>query len=134
MNGAAERGYTAAMIGNRLVYHAEVLTLTGDSYRTRQRGELLAKEDRASHDQNQTEGSTFPSGKGPTLGELLRPPSDRQRCHHQMIGRNLTRSRSLTVAIGTFKESAAEKGCSLVGARRKRPRVMAVQVSPLRAP
>ena len=36
----------AAMI-DRLVHHAEVLTLTGDSYRTRQR---LAKEDRAADD------------------------------------------------------------------------------------
>ncbi|MGW4623760.1 ATP-binding protein [Streptomyces sp. NPDC004592] len=35
----------AAMIG-RLVHHAEVLTLTGDSHRTRQRRELLAKENR----------------------------------------------------------------------------------------
>lgn len=33
----------AAMI-DRLVHHAEVLTLTGDSYRTRQRRELLAKD------------------------------------------------------------------------------------------
>nr|WP_305039485.1 IS21-like element helper ATPase IstB [Frankia sp. Cj3] len=32
----------AAMI-DRLVHHAEILTLTGDSYRTRQRRELLAK-------------------------------------------------------------------------------------------
>ena len=32
----------AAMI-DRLVHHAEVLTLTGDSYRTRQRRELLTK-------------------------------------------------------------------------------------------
>jgi DNA replication protein DnaC len=39
----------AAMI-DRLVHHAEVLTLTGDSYRTRQRRELLAKENRASRD------------------------------------------------------------------------------------
>jgi hypothetical protein len=38
----------AAMI-DRLVHHAEVLTLTGDSYRTRQRRELLAKENRAHH-------------------------------------------------------------------------------------
>ncbi|MGA5069090.1 ATP-binding protein [Streptomyces exfoliatus] len=36
----------AAMI-DRLVHHAEVLTLTGDSYRTRQRRELLNKENRA---------------------------------------------------------------------------------------
>jgi len=36
----------AAMI-DRLVYHAEVLTLTGDSYRTRQRRELLIKQNRA---------------------------------------------------------------------------------------
>jgi DNA replication protein DnaC len=35
---------------DRLVHHAEVLTLTGDSYRTRQRRELLAKENRASRD------------------------------------------------------------------------------------
>ncbi|WAU86363.1 ATP-binding protein [Streptomyces sp. Qhu-G9] len=35
----------AAMI-DRLVHHAEVLTLAGDSYRTRQRRELLAKENR----------------------------------------------------------------------------------------
>lgn len=33
----------AAMI-DRLVHHAEVLTLTGDSYRTRARRELLAKD------------------------------------------------------------------------------------------
>lgn len=33
----------AAMI-DRLVHHAEVLTLTGDSYRTRQRRELLGKD------------------------------------------------------------------------------------------
>lgn len=39
----------AAMI-DRLVHHAEVLTLTGDSYRTRQRRELLAKENRAGRD------------------------------------------------------------------------------------
>jgi len=39
----------AAMI-DRLVHHAEVLTLTGDSYRTRQRRELLAKENRAHND------------------------------------------------------------------------------------
>ncbi|MFJ9712004.1 IS21-like element helper ATPase IstB [Streptomyces sp. NPDC101234] len=38
----------AAMI-DRLVHHAAVLTLTGDSYRTRQRRELLAK-DRAGRD------------------------------------------------------------------------------------
>ncbi len=37
----------AAMI-DRLVHHAEVLTLTGDSYRTRQRRELLTKENRDS--------------------------------------------------------------------------------------
>ncbi|MGA7051170.1 MAG: IS21-like element helper ATPase IstB [Mycobacterium sp.] len=36
----------AAMI-DRLVHHAEVLTLTGDSYRTRARRELLAKDRRA---------------------------------------------------------------------------------------
>ena len=36
----------AAMI-DRLVHHAEVMTLTGDSYRTRQRRELLAKDSRA---------------------------------------------------------------------------------------
>ncbi|MGW4652646.1 ATP-binding protein [Kitasatospora sp. NPDC004289] len=35
----------AAMI-DRLVHHAEVRTLTGDSYRTRRRRELLAKENR----------------------------------------------------------------------------------------
>jgi DNA replication protein DnaC len=34
-----------AMI-DRLVHHAEVLTLTGDSYRTRQRRELLTKDNR----------------------------------------------------------------------------------------
>lgn len=39
----------AAMI-DRLVHHAEVLTLTGDSYRTRQRRELLAKDNRANRD------------------------------------------------------------------------------------
>ncbi|KIF72825.1 ATPase AAA [Streptomyces sp. 150FB] len=38
----------AAMI-DRLVHHAEVLTLTGDSYRTRQRRELLAQENRTQH-------------------------------------------------------------------------------------
>src|SRR3954468_13519567 len=36
----------AAMI-DRLVHHAEVLTLTGDSYRTRQRRQLLAKDNRS---------------------------------------------------------------------------------------
>ncbi|MFC9932223.1 ATP-binding protein [Streptomyces sp. NPDC127190] len=39
----------AAMIG-RLVHHAKVLTLTGDSYRTCRRRELLAKENRARRD------------------------------------------------------------------------------------
>ena len=39
----------AAMI-DRLVHHAEVLTLTGDSYRTRQRRELRAKQNRAQRD------------------------------------------------------------------------------------
>jgi DNA replication protein DnaC len=34
----------AAMI-DRLVHHAEVLTLSGDSYRTRARRELLANRD-----------------------------------------------------------------------------------------
>lgn len=37
----------AAMI-DRLVHHAEVLTLTGDSYRTRQRRQLLAKDQHGS--------------------------------------------------------------------------------------
>jgi hypothetical protein len=32
---------------DRPVHHAKVLTLTGDSYRTRQRRELLAKQNRA---------------------------------------------------------------------------------------
>jgi DNA replication protein DnaC len=35
---------------DQLVHHAEVLTVTGDSYRTRQRRELLSKEHRASCD------------------------------------------------------------------------------------
>ena len=35
---------------DRLVHHAEVLTLTGDSYRTRQRRELLTKNNRAERD------------------------------------------------------------------------------------
>lgn len=39
----------AAMI-DRLVHHAEVLTLTGDSYRTRQRRELLTKGTQANQD------------------------------------------------------------------------------------
>ncbi|MEU5198240.1 ATP-binding protein [Streptomyces scabiei] len=39
----------AAMI-DRLVHHAEVLTLTDDSCRTRRRRELLAKENRAGRD------------------------------------------------------------------------------------
>jgi len=39
----------AAMI-DRLVHHAEVLTLTGDSCRTRQRREFLAKQNRADRD------------------------------------------------------------------------------------
>jgi len=39
----------AAMI-DRLVHHAEVLTLTGDSYRTRQRRELLTKDNRTNRD------------------------------------------------------------------------------------
>ncbi|MGH3932653.1 MAG: IS21-like element helper ATPase IstB [Pseudonocardiaceae bacterium] len=39
----------AAMI-DRLVHHAEVRTLTGDTYRTRQRRELLAKDNRAGRD------------------------------------------------------------------------------------
>jgi DNA replication protein DnaC len=39
----------AAMIDG-LVHHAEVLTLTGDSYRTRQRRELLAKDNRIGHE------------------------------------------------------------------------------------
>jgi DNA replication protein DnaC len=38
----------AAMI-DRLVHHAEVLTLTGDSYRTRARRELLAKDRAGRH-------------------------------------------------------------------------------------
>jgi DNA replication protein DnaC len=36
----------APAVIDRLVHHAEVLTLTGDSYRTRQRRELLTKETR----------------------------------------------------------------------------------------
>jgi hypothetical protein len=34
---------------DRLVHHAEVLTLTDDFYRTRQRRELLAKDNRSDH-------------------------------------------------------------------------------------
>jgi DNA replication protein DnaC len=34
---------------DRLIDHAEVLTLTGDSYRTRQRRELRAKDNRSSN-------------------------------------------------------------------------------------
>lgn len=40
----------AAPMIDRLVHHAEVLTLTGDSYRTRQRRQLLTKENRAAND------------------------------------------------------------------------------------
>ncbi|MFJ9946253.1 ATP-binding protein [Streptomyces erythrochromogenes] len=40
----------AAVVIDRLVHHAEVLTLTGDSYRTRRRRELLAKENRVNRD------------------------------------------------------------------------------------
>jgi DNA replication protein DnaC len=36
----------AATMIDRLVHHAEVLTLTGDSYRTLARRELLAKDNR----------------------------------------------------------------------------------------
>ncbi|GAA4289716.1 hypothetical protein GCM10023161_32970 [Mycobacterium paraffinicum] len=39
----------AAMI-DRLVHHAEVLTLTGDPYRTRQRRQLLTKDNRTAHE------------------------------------------------------------------------------------
>jgi DNA replication protein DnaC len=35
---------------DRLVHHAEVLTLTDDSYRTRARRELLAKNNRSNQD------------------------------------------------------------------------------------
>jgi DNA replication protein DnaC len=35
---------------DRLVHHAEVLTLTDDSYRTRRRCRLFAKENRAADD------------------------------------------------------------------------------------
>ena len=48
----------AAMI-DRLVHHAEVLTLTGDSYRTRQRRELLAKQPRQPGLTDPPEGSVF---------------------------------------------------------------------------
>ena len=50
----------AAMI-DRLVHHAEVLTLTGDSYRTRQRRELLAKQ-------------PLPAGLHPTRVVSFHPP------------------------------------------------------------
>lgn len=49
----------AAMI-DWLVHHADVLTLTGDSYRTRQRRELLAKENRTSRDQATIQRVKFP--------------------------------------------------------------------------
>jgi DNA replication protein DnaC len=39
----------AAMI-DRLVHHAEVLTLSGDSYRTRQRRDLLREQQNAGQD------------------------------------------------------------------------------------
>ena len=42
--------FVAAAMIDRLVHHAEVLTLTGDSYRTRQRRQLLAKENRPADD------------------------------------------------------------------------------------
>jgi hypothetical protein len=48
----------AAMI-DRLVHHAEVLTLAGDFYRTRQRRDLLGKENRASRDRDRAQGSTL---------------------------------------------------------------------------
>ncbi len=60
----------AAMI-DRLVHHAEVLTLTGDSYRTRQRRQLLAKENRAADDQ--THCATAISSNGYTCGVATRP-------------------------------------------------------------
>jgi hypothetical protein len=50
---------------DRLVHHAKVLTLTGDSYRTRQRRQLLAKENRAAADQ-------FHNSPMPNLGARCR--------------------------------------------------------------
>ena len=49
MPGQRARPVAAAMI-DRLVHHAEVLTLTGDPYRTRQRREILATNNRAQRD------------------------------------------------------------------------------------
>jgi DNA replication protein DnaC len=46
---SADDVVAAAMI-DRLVHHAEILTLTGDSYRTRARRELLTNGNRANQD------------------------------------------------------------------------------------
>jgi hypothetical protein len=47
---ASARYETSDGSPNRQAHHAEVLTLTGDSYRTRQRRELLSKDNRVSRD------------------------------------------------------------------------------------
>jgi hypothetical protein len=55
----------AAMI-DRLAHHAEVITLTGDSYSTRSRRELLARVSpgRDQIDQKPTSGSIFDRRQG----------------------------------------------------------------------
>ncbi|BCK55737.1 hypothetical protein NWFMUON74_35090 [Nocardia wallacei] len=45
MRGSGSNVVAAAMI-DRLAHHAEVRTLAGDSYRTRRRRALLAKDNR----------------------------------------------------------------------------------------
>ncbi len=61
---------------DRLVHHAEVLTLAGDSYRTRQRDELLAKQTRTDRDRRTVQGGQdSPEGSIPgSVDRQTRPP------------------------------------------------------------
>ncbi|MFJ3880830.1 IS21-like element helper ATPase IstB [Streptomyces sp. NPDC090077] len=67
----------AAMI-DRLVHHAEVLTLTGDSYRTRQLRELLNKENGAGRRYFTAPTSNTTADRRPARAEPVQPgPSER---------------------------------------------------------
>ncbi|MFG2987404.1 hypothetical protein ACGFYQ_40335 [Streptomyces sp. NPDC048258] len=58
---------------DRLVHHAEVLTLTGDSYCTRQRRELLGKDNGARRRRVTGPTSNTAAGRKPERAEPVRP-------------------------------------------------------------
>jgi len=70
---------------DRLVHHAEVLTLPGDSYHTRQRRELLAKQTRTNRAYSPPRGQLSEIRMGQFGRALTQRPDGRSVTRHHLL-------------------------------------------------